>query len=1069
MAASVSVTTASVQPPPPQRHAQYKKKISQETKPKAAPLQGKLKSRKVRSKKTSKLVIDAADSAAIVDDYHDALWYKAGEGDLLFAHWLLGRCNGVGDAMTPQSADVLKRMFALYHLQCKLRQELSQSSKQEVNGKAEATEHKGDVEEAFWSVEEIVEQVGDVLRVSRLELMKQQEAAEKSNTKRRGSFERTVVTEVVESATELILSRATSEDEVLLRRWIDLLRKEEKMETDVMIGSVREGCTEMNAGDTKVTKQKRKKHEEKMRVRKKPTKTAEETACEQVESFLTFLAESAQTPALATASVTAAPSEVEKTWTLELQQIVESSSIGPQEEERRLQVARDIQAVLRREVSQWRHCEVILYGSSLTHYGSKRSDLDMCLLSNGHSTDKCVNPSEAVVGKREVQRLIDGKSGENGHVLSDAGAARQLSDTGALVRKSIEKLTQALNALDRSGVNGDKLAKQQYHLEFFYDQMRLLRNAILAELSKLPESHVTNESMGAHLQATIAASKRRTGDLYRIREILQRVVKCEVRQVIVGARVPIIRFMHTRSGCDYECDLCFGNVLATHNTPLLRAYASFDDSARVLGLAVKHWVKQRGISDASMGFLSSYSFVLLTIFYLQVVHVLPNLQDPKLLEYAHVEPVYVNDVNIAFCKERDIAQAYHQLTSAGGISGLSVARLLVGFFEFYATQFNFAKRVVTVRAPETPVLKLQQWGSRKAKTWRLSIQDPLETGRDLGCVLQFKGQEKIICELRRAHRMLVQGGSFIDEVCAVEKSVDKMGKVGKAKQKSGVAALANRVQGDRPLQQADEDKRSFLLSLESADEGLTKELIELLFKDFQASISVAKVVEATTFDATAGDDNDAGYTRKRWEVELRTHGKKYPRRLSGTTRIDWESVDGRGGRVWLHHQAIYATPPCRQCLSPKHATSTCLINGGHEGDDYGGAGDRGEQVDKKTADRNTHRRVLRLKLQSGAEVTLVKQGGRRKKQQQQDGVSEQAQSITTTKPSNRRRANELGKKKFRGKKLPETEQIATEPIGLMKVVTVAASAQGKGEGGTAGKTLQKKKKWQQRVYRKRDV
>ena len=135
MAASVSVTTASVQPPPPQRHAQYKKKISQETKPKAAFLQGKLKSRKVRSKKTSKLVIDAADSAAIVDDYHDALWYKAGEGDLLFAHWLLGRCNGVGDAMTPQSADVLKRMFALYHLQCKLRQELSQSSKQEVNGR----------------------------------------------------------------------------------------------------------------------------------------------------------------------------------------------------------------------------------------------------------------------------------------------------------------------------------------------------------------------------------------------------------------------------------------------------------------------------------------------------------------------------------------------------------------------------------------------------------------------------------------------------------------------------------------------------------------------------------------------------------------------------------------------------------------------------------------------------------------------------------------------------------------------------------------------------------------------
>ncbi|CAI5710906.1 unnamed protein product [Hyaloperonospora brassicae] len=1050
MDASVSVTAAPLPPQPRRRHAHNKQKVSHDARLQLASLQGKQKPRKARSKSVSKLAI--ADSTAVVADYHDALWYNAGKGDLVFAHWLLGRCNGVGDATTPQSAEAVQRMFALYQIQCKLRQELSRSSKREVIEGAEEEENDDDADACLWSVEEIVEQATNVLRVSRLELMKQQKAAEKSNAKRRKTVERIVVTEVVENATELILSRATNGHEVVLRRWIEVLRDEEHVEADPTIGSVR------------------KKREARMRVRKNATKGAEELVCEQVESFLTFLAESAQTPTLSTAYVTTVPSDAEKAWSMELQQIVESSSIGPQEEKRRLQVARDIQTVFRREVSQWRHCDVVLYGSSLTHYGSLGSDLDMCLLPNGRSSIKYVGPSVEAIGKRELQRLIGGSPGESEHTRSDAGGVYQLPEIGALVRTGIEKLTQALNELDRVGSTCDKVAKQRCSLEFFHCQMRMLHNAIVAELSNLPEDAIASKGAPAHLKAVIAASKRRTNDLYRVREILQRLVGCEVRHVIAGARVPIIRFLHKSSGCEYECDLCFENVLATHNTPLLRAYASFDDRARSLGLAVKHWVKRRGISDASMGFLSSYSFVLLSIFYLQVVRVLPNLQDPRLLEYAHVEPDYVNGVNIAFCKDRDLAQRHHELTLASDVSGVSLATLLVGFFEFYATQFDFAKRVVTVRSPETPVLKLQQWGSRKAKTWRLSIQDPLETGRDLGCVLQYKGQERIICELRRAHGLLVQGGSFIDDVCAVDKPADKAVKAGKAKQKNGTAAPVNGVQSERSQRQADVTKRSFSLSLESADEKLTKEEIEQLFKDFQASVSVGKVVEATSFDSTAGDGHDVESSGKQWEVELWTQAKKLPRRLYRTTRIDWETEDGRGGRVWVHHQTYFATPPCRQCLSPKHATSKCSATGGREDNNSEGAGDRAQQVDKSAAERNARRHVLHLALSSGQQAAVVKLSGHRKEQQQHGGASQQVNSGAKSEPGNIRRVNEVGKKKVRGNMKTEAEQVAGSVLidsvdGRVPVVT---SVRGDGEGDTGGNMIQKKKKKrQQRVYRKR--
>ncbi|GMF32681.1 unnamed protein product [Phytophthora fragariaefolia] len=986
---------------------------------------------------------DAA--ASDLGDYRDAAWFQAGEGELPFAHWLLSRCNGVGDAATPQSAQAARRLLALFRTQRRLRRELALGSRQVADTD----------ETPLWPVEQVVEQVGAALRPSRLALRRREEAG--------GAFERVVVAEVVDNATELILSRATAEHDALLGRWLELLKEEKDEEKEEKGPEVEEDEEDAEPKSNK---------KDKKRAKKNSHKTADDAACEQVQSFLTFLDESAQTQTQTRpeATVSAAPDAAEKLWTEELQRIVERSSIEPEEEARRLRVARDIQTVLRREISKWRHCEVVLFGSSLTLYGSRNSDLDMCLLPTGRSPG--AQPKQ-VMGKRQFQQLVDGKAGDNGHEpTTEAEIAELLRDLRAQVQKSIEKLTQALNTLDRSGKNGDKHMKQRQHLQFFDTQMRLLRNAIMAKLTKLngatePRNDASGKS--AHLKSIIAASRRRSDDLYLLRAILQRAAKCEVRHVIAGARVPIIRFLHTRSGREYECDLCFENVLATRNTPLLRAYASFDDRARALGLAVKHWAKQRGISDASMGFLSSYSFVLLSIYYLQVVHVLPNLQDPRLLESAQIRPDYYNDINIAFCDDRGVARAFHQRTSATGSSDMPLTTLLVGFFEFYATQFDFANRVVTVRTPETVALKIAQWGSRKAKTWRLSIQDPLETGRDLGCVLQFKGQEKIIRELRRAHEMLARGESFLDEVCAVEKPAGKSGKAGtKAKQGAGNES-SKRTNEDfsatgadpKPKQQqSDKTKRSYVVTMQSADEELTKEVIESFFKDFHRSFCVGKVSIAKL--ANDGEDECAD-ENKRWEVELLSQAQNCPRALSLRTRIDWKAADGQVGRVWLHHQALFATPPCQTCLSPEHTTGKCVSAVKEEDVND-------ERNEHKIPQKNVRRHVLRLTLGGDHSDVSVKKNDHRKKQQHH-GSSENTHR-NEAKANHKRNNNDkhaVAKKEPRGNKRTEAERVNT--VRSVEVVDVVSSSSSRVEDeGTSStsKTPQKTKKRRQVVrYRKR--
>ncbi|NXK40193.1 GLD2 polymerase, partial [Piprites chloris] len=145
------------------------------------------------------------------------------------------------------------------------------------------------------------------------------------------------------------------------------------------------------------------------------------------------------------------------------------------------------------------------------------------------------------------------------------------------------------------------------------------------------------------------------------------------RPQLIRAKVPIVKFR------DYvEFDLNVNNVVGIRNTFLLRTYAFIENRVRPLVLVIKKWASFHEINDASRGTLSSYSLVLMVLHYLQTLPepVLPSLQknypecfDPTMqLHLVHQAP-------------RTIPPYISK-------NGSSLGELLIGFFKYYATEFE---------------------------------------------------------------------------------------------------------------------------------------------------------------------------------------------------------------------------------------------------------------------------------------------------------------------------------------------------------------------------------------------
>lgn len=219
-----------------------------------------------------------------------------------------------------------------------------------------------------------------------------------------------------------------------------------------------------------------------------------------------------------------------------------------------------------------------------------------------------------------------------------------------------------------------------------------------------------------------------------------------VEGLINGAKVPIVVLS---SFGRQIIDVSINNVLPTYNTRLLGAYAKLDKRVVALVLCVKRWAKMANVSDAKMGNLSSYSWSLLCIYYLQQAGVVPSLQ---LQEGTTTRMKWYN----CPCTGKKFQVGFESPSCSTGKDPGGIGELLCGFFTFYNCDFRWGSEVVSIRigvrkSITDPVFVQLSQGSRSMTelppgTDRIHIEDPFDLSRNLHCVMDTGG----LVRLRKA-------------------------------------------------------------------------------------------------------------------------------------------------------------------------------------------------------------------------------------------------------------------------------------------------------------------------------
>jgi DNA polymerase sigma len=236
-------------------------------------------------------------------------------------------------------------------------------------------------------------------------------------------------------------------------------------------------------------------------------------------------------------------------------------------------------------------------------------------------------------------------------------------------------------------------------------------------------------------------------------------------EAVPYARVPVIkgRYLHANNPFSQDgsmhFDICILNDIAVANSDLLREYSILDPRVKLLMLSVKSWIKWKRIGSAAENTLSSYTWMIMCIFYLQCIGFLPTLQCPTFMkshgpEYAH-DPKNrkhtVNGLHTSYLtSDTVLKKGVWKLPDE--FKTTPVSGLLTGFFLFYARYFPQETTAVSIRLGN---LSLQKTVFKSSRLWRLAIEDPFETHdsycpHDLGTPMHEIGQNKVMVALKEA-------------------------------------------------------------------------------------------------------------------------------------------------------------------------------------------------------------------------------------------------------------------------------------------------------------------------------
>ncbi|CAD7949194.1 unnamed protein product [Amoebophrya sp. A25] len=221
---------------------------------------------------------------------------------------------------------------------------------------------------------------------------------------------------------------------------------------------------------------------------------------------------------------------------------------------------------------------------------------------------------------------------------------------------------------------------------------------------------------------------------------------------ILTAQVPVLKLTDPVS--KMEVDLCVNNRLGLRNTELLQTYVSLDPRAAQLGKIIKTWAKRKEIVGTTDGYLNSYAYMLMVIFFLQKRGILPNLQE--LGKKFGDTPVWVGGESTG----ENWDTTFHTRYQGHSRNGARIYDLTLDFFRFYK-DFDWKTRAVSVKSgpqdcdksglfERNPLIKTvpEQCAGDRIKitgppTEHWWIQDPFDLYHNLAGKCTLRGKKHI--------------------------------------------------------------------------------------------------------------------------------------------------------------------------------------------------------------------------------------------------------------------------------------------------------------------------------------
>lgn len=169
-------------------------------------------------------------------------------------------------------------------------------------------------------------------------------------------------------------------------------------------------------------------------------------------------------------------------------------------------------------------------------------------------------------------------------------------------------------------------------------------------------------------------------------KVLKEIPQCARLTPILGARVPILKFIHRPTGI--HCDISFKNRASVRNTEFIRFCMEVDSRVRSVMVAVRYLTRHYSLSGGGGGLkMSNYALTMLIILYLQ------QLEEPllhpviELQNVAGVEKDIISGWNCNFCQD------FAKLRPLPA-NNSSTLELVAGFLKF-VSQLDYSNVVLS--------------------------------------------------------------------------------------------------------------------------------------------------------------------------------------------------------------------------------------------------------------------------------------------------------------------------------------------------------------------------------------